>query len=521
MSDQKYFKTTAVARAFVREPSWKPASAKAMLEALKAPEDMLTRASSEEFDPLKDLLKVDSILVSTGMNKNTDVFLPDELAKVRASGAHKPFNLEHDITKVVGHMTRTFLLTKEGDELSDEQIEKSGFPADFDIGNEAVVYAFALPKVAENVRKLAAAGELFVSVEMWFTDYDFLVGNKVIARNEQTAFLDQCLRANGGDGVFKGEVVGRVLRNMLIGGIGFVEKPANPESVIKSISSLRSEGVRDVDIYSEPSIETNVIEDFGRKSLSTKNKEEDDMSTKLLEEIAETVKVEAKAAAEKAVEEIKKDQTVESTQASESKDDTDGEVSHDVKALMATVANLTDTVEKQSQTIAAMQQEKRVSDRRSALAGLGLEGDELQKAIELGADMNESNFKSFCDLFADAFNEKNLRTEASEGNQNEDKEDETTEDSTEAAEDKTAEDQADASDSDDEDGEDTDSTDASEDTLIDLDKIEDVDADVGAGEGKTEASSVEDRMEKAISSRLCARNKHWRRAAAKAKKDDE
>ncbi len=503
---QKYkFKTYAVARAFVREPSWEPASAKAMLDEVKAPEEVLVRAASEEFDPMKDLLQVESVLVSTGKNRNDDVFLSKELSKVRSSGEHKPFNLEHDSKKIVGHMIRSFVTSKAGEELTEDQIDKE-LPEDFDITNEAVVYAYALPEVGEEIKKKAAAGQLFVSVEMWFTDYDYLVGSKLVARNESTSFLDDCLKANGGDGAFKGADVGRVLRNMLIGGIGFVEKPANSESVIKSISSLRSEEPKVVEVYSEPAIEKNIIEDYGRKSLSSqdKNKEESQMSEKLLEEIAETVK----ASTEAAIKEAEDKKNVESAKASESTKDTDSEISPDVKALMATVATLKDTVDTQTKTIAQMQHEKRISDRRATLATAGLSGEELQKAIELGADMSEGNFSSFCDLMTEAFNSKNLRTDASEGNQTENKENET-------------EGSATAGDGDDNDaGDDTSEDDVNkteasdDDTLIDLDKIEDVDADVGAGESKAEAS-IEERMHSAVASRLERRNKNWRRASAK------
>jgi hypothetical protein len=221
--------------------------------------------SGDDFDPKKDLMEMVSVLVSTGKNKNDDVFWPKDLAAVRASGKHKPVNLEHDSDNIVGCMTRSFVTTKDGTELSDAELEK-GVPDDFDITNEAVIFAFTKPEVAEAVKRLASSNDLFVSVEMWFTDFDYLLGNTMIVkRNQSTSFLDEHLKSNGGDGTYKGEPLGRVLRNMLIGGIGIVEKPANPDSVIRSISSLRSESARDVQVYEEPAIASNIVEDLSHK----------------------------------------------------------------------------------------------------------------------------------------------------------------------------------------------------------------------------------------------------------------
>jgi hypothetical protein len=499
MSD-KYFKTTAVSQAFIKESNWKPSSAKALFTKSKAPQEILDRVNSNEFDPTRDLLKVSSVLVSTGMNRNEDVFLPEELAKVRSSGEDKPFDIEHDITKIVGHMTKTFITSKSGDELSDEDIEKK-LPDDFDITNEGVIYAYALPDVAEEIKKRAAAGQLFVSVEMWFTDYDYLVGNKIIARNESTSFLDQHLRTNGGDGIYKEQTVGRVLRNMLIGGIGFVEKPANPESVIKSIASLSTESTCDV-VYNEEIIKSNIVKDFCIKSNS---KEDIKMSKELLEEMAATTKAAVDSAVKKALDEAKASggDNKEKDKVEASNKNEVVEPSADVKALMETVASLKNLIESQSQTIATIQHEKKVSDRRVVLATAGLTGEDLQRAIECGADMNDANFKSFCDLVTKLWNEKNLRSEASKGNQTETKEDEKSE-----------------SNADDSKENEDESTEASneDDTLVDFNNLEDVDPDVGSGEGKSEAS-LEDKMFNAVAKRLAGRSKRWHKLAENLKEE--
>ena len=42
-----------------------------------------------------DLLNVESVMVSVGINANDDVFLSQELIKARNTGRHKPQNMEH------------------------------------------------------------------------------------------------------------------------------------------------------------------------------------------------------------------------------------------------------------------------------------------------------------------------------------------------------------------------------------------------------------------------------------------
>ncbi len=72
-------------------------------------------------------------------------------------------------------------------------------------------------------------------MEAKFDDFDYgLVDSdgkiKIVARNEDTAFLTKYLRAYGGDGVYQNYKTARVLRNFRFSGIGNVDKPANPKS---------------------------------------------------------------------------------------------------------------------------------------------------------------------------------------------------------------------------------------------------------------------------------------------------
>jgi hypothetical protein len=98
--------------------------------------------------------------------------------------------------------------------------------------SHSYLYKSIFPKEVADVIEGAQTNSKFVSMETWFSGFDYLVGNKVIARNDETKFLDASLKAYGGPGNFDGADVKRVLRNLHFGGQGIVDSPANPESVI-------------------------------------------------------------------------------------------------------------------------------------------------------------------------------------------------------------------------------------------------------------------------------------------------
>jgi len=186
-----------------------------------------------------DLSLIVAIMVSTGWNKNDDIFLPEEVWKARNSPLHKPLNDNHDARRILGHIVKSRAIDKFGNEV--ELGEGEAPPAEFDIEVAGVLYK-AFPELSGRIEEIIAKakiGEMFVSVEAWFTDFNYGIvdsatgSTKIIERTEKTAFLTKYLRAYSGIGEYRGYRIGRVLKNILFGAQGFVEKPANPESVIK------------------------------------------------------------------------------------------------------------------------------------------------------------------------------------------------------------------------------------------------------------------------------------------------
>jgi len=221
------------------DPMW---SDEAKATASQALIDELTEANVD--DP--DVHHVFSILVSTVWNKNDDVFDKDEVWAARNTPRFKPTNIEHDEKQIVGGITSSWpinadlsLMTEETEAAAnDEPVE---LPDLYHLLVASVIYKqWQDPELQARATELIQAiddGNKFVSMECIFHGFDFGVvapdgQNHILARSEDTAFLSQHLRAYGGTGTFQGHKIGRVLRNITFSGKGFVDKPANPDSII-------------------------------------------------------------------------------------------------------------------------------------------------------------------------------------------------------------------------------------------------------------------------------------------------
>lgn len=194
----------------------------------------LTKASNRD---QIDLFYLQSILVSTGWNKNDDVFDPQETWNARSTPEDKPFNFMHNEKDIIGHITGNAVVDFNGNLIDDQ----STYPESFNIITNAVIYkCWSDQEQRERIEKITAEineGKWFVSMECLFPAFDYALmdasgSTKVIERNEASAFLTKHLRAYGGDGLYENYKVGRLLRNLSFSGKGLVSKPANPKSII-------------------------------------------------------------------------------------------------------------------------------------------------------------------------------------------------------------------------------------------------------------------------------------------------
>jgi hypothetical protein len=188
-----------------------------------------------------DLYYVQSILVSSSWNKNDDIFDKAEVWAAKNTPEDKPTNLNHDENIIIGHITSNWPITDDG-VLIDKDTPVENIPDKFHILTGSVIYkAYQSPELKERTAGLIneiETGQKYVSMECFFKDFDYGVTDKssgeykVIARSDDTAYLTKHLRAYGGLGEHENYKIGRVLRQITFSGKGYVDKPANPDSII-------------------------------------------------------------------------------------------------------------------------------------------------------------------------------------------------------------------------------------------------------------------------------------------------
>ncbi len=330
-----------------------------------------------------DLYYLNSILVSTGWNKNDDVFDIEEAWAAKESPVHKQFNFMHDESDIIGHITGSVVLDENGAEL-----KQLGETTKFDIATSAVLYnSWTTPELKERMAKIIAEieeGKWFVSMECLFNNFDYAVvspdgENKVVARDENSAFLTKHLRAYGGEGKYEGYKVGRLLRNIAFSGKGLVSNPANPRSVI----------LNDVDPFARTEAK--------QISNSNINMETEDMSDVLREQVeglkAELAEAkEAAKAFETEVTKQKEEEIQSKIEAFEAvvseKDEAIAEAQAAVEAAQAKVAELEEAIAKKDEELAealakieAHEAEVKVMARRAALVEAGAEEEEVEDTL--------------------------------------------------------------------------------------------------------------------------------------------
>ena len=167
-----------------------------------------------------DLYYLESVLVSTGWNKNDDVFLSEATWAARNTPEDKQFNFMHDENDIIGHITGSYVLTKDGKAVADDDATK---PDEFDIVTQAVLYnSWTDEENRERMQKIISEIEddkWYVSMECLFAGFNYAVINdkgeaKILARDEESSFLTKHLRAYGGTGEYEGYKIGRALANI-------------------------------------------------------------------------------------------------------------------------------------------------------------------------------------------------------------------------------------------------------------------------------------------------------------------
>ena len=342
------------------------------------PEEIVAKAIAENKDQI-DLYYLESVLVSCGWNKNDDVFMPEATWAARNTPEDKQFNFMHDESDIIGHITGSYVLSKDGKAVSDD----SPMPEDFDIITQAVLYnSWTKSENKERMDKIIAEieeGKWYVSMECLFAGFDYALSNedgakKVLARDEESSFLTKHLRVYGGTGEYEGYKVGRALKNISFSGKGLVSKPANPRSVILKSVAFTVDNDFSLDI-GDLKMSENLLE----KQLA-------DVQAQLASAKAENEAIKAQIEEAKDKEFASKVEAFEATV--EEKDASIAELEESVKSTQAKVAELQDALAKSQEDLAVamkemddMKKKEKMEKRKASLADAGLTEEEVEESL--------------------------------------------------------------------------------------------------------------------------------------------
>ena len=342
-----------------------------------------------------DLYYISSVLVSTGWNKNDDVFDANATWSARNTPEDKQFNFMHDENDIIGHITGSYVVDRYGNRIDDDTQ-----PDDFDIITEAVLYnSWTNPENRERMSKLISEieeGKWFVSMECLFAGFDYALldedGNaKLLQRNEGSAFLTKHLRAYGGTGEYEGYKIGRSLREISFSGKGLVSKPANPRSVILDSSRAFSLSPNSNTLTSFPKgddnmSDTNLLEKqlAELQSELASAKEENANLRAQAEEAASKEFTESINKLEATIE--AKDEAIKSLEASVA------EKEASITELQETLAKNEEEMKEKMEELKKMKKEKKAEARKAALLDLGFEAEEAEESVASYEEFDDATF---------------------------------------------------------------------------------------------------------------------------------
>jgi hypothetical protein len=340
-----------------------------------------------------DLYYLKSILVSTGWNKNDDVFDPKELWEAKSTPEDKPFNFMHNEKDIIGHITANEVVDFDGNSVS----EDSEIPDKFNILTSAVVYTeWSDPEQRQRMHKIVSeieGGKWFVSMECLFPDFDYALRGaagetKVIKRSEASAFLTKHLRSYGGDGKYEDYQVGRLLRNLSFSGKGLVSKPANPRSVILEGNDFFDESQAQVLTIS--SLKENDMSDNYEKQVV-------DLRAELADSKAANEALKEKVVAEQKAEFKEKIQALEATITEQASSITESTEAFAAKETELTEAQEALTAKEEvlaakEEALAEMQKKEAMMKRQAQLEEAGFEAVEAVATVEDFSHLDDETF---------------------------------------------------------------------------------------------------------------------------------
>lgn len=384
-------------------------------------------AFAEANDP--DLYKTLSVLVSTVWNRNDDIFDKYEVWAARNTPTYKPTNLDHDESKIVGGMIESWPTDYQFNLIS-KDVDSGELPEEFHIIVASVIYRqWQNPELKARCEALIEqieAGEKYVSMECLFRGFDYGVKapdgtNHIVARSAETAFLTRHLRAYGGTGEYDGHKVGRLLRSITFSGKGYVDRPANPDSIIfdkdyvlsfanvKDTKDLlfKKNGVTnsDTQVITANSIgENNMDNDLMnnqikelKEALASAKAENKDLSDKLSEVSVSTyeAKVKELEANIATITSAKEDVATKLSEANDKVSSLENDLSEKIEAM-----------KKLSSEMDMMKEEKKKKDRKEKMVQAGLSDEEASTKADKFGSLSDEQFEEVVNTIAAMYDKK-------------------------------------------------------------------------------------------------------------------
>jgi len=378
-----------------------------------------------------DLYYVQSILVSSSWNKNDDIFDKDEVWAARNTPEDKPTNLEHDEATIIGHITSNWPITEDGI-LIDDATAIENLPEKYHILTGSVIYkGFSNVDLKNRADKLIAEienGSKYVSMECFFKNFDYGLINKstgeykILPRNEATAYLTKYLRSYGGQGEHDNYKIGRVLRNITFSGKGFVDKPANPDSIIFTKNMFDEPGLKnstekfeDLSIAGVFDNQTNLNVENNIMNLENIQAEVAELKTKIEAMTSSSAEVVSQLKDKVAALETEvqaKEQTIaeltaaqealaaEKEEAAKKKDEMMLKEEEDMKKTKSELEAALETIAGYKAKEEEMMKKEKKMKRAAALIENGLDADTANATVDKFESMDDDTFAAMTSLFA-------------------------------------------------------------------------------------------------------------------------
>lgn len=176
-----------------------------------------------QLDP--DLMHLRFIMCHAAENANGDTFNNEVLQRARYTPKNKPINWEHG-QPIIGTML---------DSEYKEDAEGVGY-----IEATGVVWKFIYPEIAEQIKTKAASGGLKLSMECYYKDANYQVGDQIFDQEqaEKMGIIPYVGRE------YMGKKVARVFKEVIFGAVGVVANPADKKAVFLSVAKdLSNQGL--------------------------------------------------------------------------------------------------------------------------------------------------------------------------------------------------------------------------------------------------------------------------------------